>query len=181
MSPFEIEQCLKSMIVLVDTREQPTKRAERRYMGFNVPYQRQHLNYGDYAYNFILPDGHWLYVMDQDVAISPDVVIERKEDLTELSGNLCQNKARFENEFQRAAEHHAKVYLLVENANMENLYNGRYRTNFHPNAYSASLWAVVARNNIHGPIFCKEETSGRVIHDILYRELKARLERGEYD
>ena len=30
-------------------------------------------------------------------------------------------------------------------------------------------------------VFCKEETSGRLIKEILYRDLKERLERGEFD
>ena len=30
-------------------------------------------------------------------------------------------------------------------------------------------------------IFCKEETSGRLIKEILFRDLKERLERGEFD
>ena len=31
------------------------------------------------------------------------------------------------------------------------------------------------------PIFCRKETSGKLIRDILERELKVRLERGDYD
>lgn len=177
MSPVEIENCLSSLVVLVDSREQPSERAERRYQAFGSPYRRVTLNYGDYSYNFTLPNGQLCF--DESQTISGHAVVERKMDLVELSGCLCQNRDRFEREFQKAQEEGASVYLLVEDANWENLINGRYKTKFHPNAFEASLLAFIARYDIK-PIFCKKETSGKLIRDILYRELKERLERGYY-
>lgn len=178
MDHFQIDDCLASMEILVDTREQPSNRALKRYESFGCPYLRQKLNYGDYAYNFTLPNG--MKYHQKDISVSPDVVIERKEDLTELSGNLCQHRQRFINEMERAIYANAKIYLLVEDANWENLINGKYRTKFNPKAYEASLEAFMVRYGVT-PIFCKFETSGHLIKNILYRELKERLERGEYD
>ena len=178
MGPVDIEACLDSLVVIVDKREQPSERAERRYQAFGSPYRRATLNYGDYAYNFQKPDGEWFF--NEEETIAAPVVIERKMDLVELSGCLCQQRERFEREFQRAKDHGATVYLLVEDANWENLLNGRYKTKFHPHAFEASLLAFIARYDIK-PIFCKKETSGKLIHDILFRELKERLERGIYD
>lgn len=179
MDHVDIENCLESMIILHDTREQASERASDRYEQFGCPHHKQLLAYGDYTYNFRLPSGEWYYKEGED-SIYPDVVIERKMNLTELSGNLCQHRARFEEEFKRAVNNSAKIYLIVEDDNMEKLYNGKYKTKFHPNAFSASLWAVVTRYDITAPIFVKKEISGRVIHDILYRELKNRLECGVY-
>lgn len=176
MDYFEIEECLNSMSILVDTREQPNERAFRRYETFGVPYSRHKLDYGDYAFNFIL-NGKPFF--EEEQKIYPPVVIERKENLAELSGNLCQNRERFEREFQRARENGAKIYLLVEDASWENLINGKYRTKFHPKAFTSSLLAFMARYEIT-PIFCKSETSGQLIKNILYRELKERLVRGDY-
>lgn len=176
MEGWQIDECLKSMQIVVDTREQPSKRAEKRYQSFNCPIYRRKLDYGDYAYDFSL-DGK-LYYSDQE-DLKPPVVIERKEHLTELSGNLFQNRERFVREFDRAMAAGAKVYLLVEDASWENLINGRYRTKANPKAYFASITAFMARYDIT-PIFCKEETSGKLIREILYRELKERLEGGYY-
>lgn len=178
MGPVDIEACLDSLVVIVDKREQPSERAERRYKSFGSPYRRATLNYGDYAYNFQKPDGEWFF--NEEETIAAPVVIERKMDLAELSGCLCQQRDRFEREFQRARDHGASVYLLVEDATWENLINGRYKTKFHPHAYEASLLAFIARYDIK-LIFCKKETSGKLIRDILFRELKERLERGIYD
>jgi hypothetical protein len=107
-------------------------------------------------------------------------VIERKADLVELSQCFCQSRDRFEKEFEKAKEKGATIYLLVENASWENLINGKYDTKFNPQAFFASITAWMARYNIK-IIFCKSETSGKIIKEILYRELKERLKRGEYD
>lgn len=178
MDIFEIKKCLDSMQIVVDTREQPSIRAEKRYKSFSVPYTRQALSYGDYTYNFTLPNGQSLF--SDEETIDGDVVIERKADLVELSQNFCQNRERFIREFERAKEKKASIYLLVENATWENVINGKYKTHFNPAAYFASLTAWMARYNVK-IIFCKSETSGKMIKEILYRELKERLEGGVYD
>ena len=177
MDAFQIESCLKSMQIFIDSNEQQTEQARRRYSSFSVPYIRQKLDYGDYTYNFTLPDGKPLHV--ENTRVYGDVVIERKMSLTELSSNLCQEKARFKREFQRAKEHGAKIYLLVEDASWEKLMHGRYGTRFHPNAYMAALLGIMAEFDI-SPIFCQKELSGKMINNILYRELRKRLECGDY-
>lgn len=178
MNNFEIQSCLDSMEIIVDTREQPTQRARKRYSGFSVPYRRCALDYGDYTYNFRLPCGEWLYGLN--TTLKPHVVVERKMDLGELSQNFTRNRRRFEEEFEKVKAIGGRIYLLVENASWENLLNGKYKSQFNPKAFTASVTAYMARYGA-GVVFCKEESSGRIIKEILYRELKERLERGEYD
>jgi hypothetical protein len=36
---------LESMVVLIDTREQPTERAKKRYEALEAPYERRTLSY----------------------------------------------------------------------------------------------------------------------------------------
>ena len=176
MEKLDIEGCLESMEVCIDTREQPSERAERRYQYFQK-YERRTLDYGDYTYNFLFPDGHMLH--EPEETVKGDAVIERKMSLTELSGCFCQSRDRFKAEFERASANNSSVYLLVEDATWEKLLSGNYKTKFNPAAFIASLIAWSIRYNIK-PIFCRHETSGKVIKEILYRELKERLERGEY-
>jgi len=177
MEQLDIERCLQSMSILTDTREQPSERALRRYKSFPCPYRRQTLDYGDYTFNFILPDGTELFA--PGVRAAGVAVVERKMDLNELSSCFTHDRKRFIAEFERAKEHSAKCYLLVEDANWENLINGRYKTRFNPKSFFASITAFMARYNIT-PLFCKQETSGKLIYEVLYRELKERLERGDY-
>lgn len=178
MTPIEELEMLESLTILVDTREQPTERAKKRYQGFGVPYKRAHLNYGDYTFNAKLPSGKWLY--EEGQIVSAPIVIERKMNLDELAMCFTRERDRFEREFQRAKANNARVFLLVENSTWENLINGKYRSQYNSKAYLASLCAWIVRYDLQ-LIFCKEETSGKLIKEFLYRELKERIGRGEYD
>lgn len=178
MDIFEQDAMLQSMQILVDTREQNTERARKRYATFGVPYSRATLSYGDYCYNAQLPNGEWLF--KEGEIVSAPIAIERKMNLDELAMCFTRERDRFEREFQRAKANNARIFLLIENATWENLLNGKYRSRYNQNAFLASLAAWIIRYDLQ-LIFCKEETSGRLIKEFLYRDLKERIGRGDYD
>lgn len=167
MKPLEIENALKNMTVIVDSREQDTEQAKKRYCLFGVPWERGKLNFGDYTAKFELSDGSVFN-------LSNICVIERKMSIDELCVCYTHDRTRFEKEFERAKKSEAKIYLLIENANWEMIYNERYRSKMTSRALVASILAWLSRYNCQ-VIMCKAETSGKLIHDILYREGKERL------
>ena len=156
------------MKILCDSREKPTKEAKNRWESFGVPYKIQALKSGDYTAEFTLPNG-------ETISLENVAIIERKMSLTEICGNFCQNRDRFIREFERIKEAGAKVYILVEGATWENVYNGKYRSHMHPNSLIANLTAWMARYNAH-IIFCKAETFPKLAKEILYREAKEYLQ-----
>lgn len=170
MNPFEVSRALKNLTLIVDTREQDTDRLRRRIRQTGLSFVRQKLDFGDYSAKTTLDNG-------TEFDISSSVSIERKMNLDELCNCYCKGRKRFTREFERAKLAGAKVYLLIENANWEKAYNGSYRSKMSPQALTASLFAWLARYNCQ-IIFCKEETSGKIIREILYREMKERLENG---
>ena len=167
MTPFELEKCLDSMVLLVDTREQPTQRLQARIEISGLPYERRKLEQGDYSCKCTLPGG-------EELDFSSKVAIERKMNLDELCLCFGKERRRFEREFERAKENGCKIYLLVENGNWEKAYNGKYQSQYNQKALVASIDAFRARYGMQLD-FCKEETTGRLIRDILYRELKEYL------
>ena len=171
---------MATMRIIVDTREQDTERSRRRYEAFGVPIVRKALSFGDYAYTAVLPSGCPINGTAEDGAIIPTCVVERKMNLDELALCFGKERGRFEREFERAKSAGARVFLLVEDASWELLLAGRCRSRLHPNAYKASLIAWMIRYDI-GVIFCKAESSGQMIRELLYRDLRDRLERGEFD
>lgn len=162
MNPFDVESQLKTMTVLVDTREQDTLKARKRLKDIGLPIERVALKFGDYSARCGALD------------LSDKLAIERKMDLAELCACYCNGRKRFEREFQRARDAGAKVYLLIENGSWEKAYNGLYRSKMRPESLVASIQAWLARYNCQ-IIFCQPETSGKLIHDILYREMKESL------
>lgn len=172
MDHFDINNCISSIQILVDTREQDTERARRRLSMLPCPHTRIALNFGDYSYSFTQPNG-LITPMNRRFAI------ERKMNLDELAACFTHERDRFEREFKRAEESGAKMLLIVENATYENLLNHRYRSRFSPEAFIASLVAWEVRYGIHVAM-CKEETTPRLIYEWCKRDLKERLERGDY-
>lgn len=163
MDHFSVKRHLETMSVLCDTREQITPSSSRRLKQIGVPIERVALSFGDYSARCDALD------------LRSSVAIERKMDLSELARCYCQDRKRFIREFERAKEAGAKLYLLVENGSLDEAYSGHYRARVHPSSLTASMLAWLARYNCQ-ILFCKEENSGQVIHDVLYRELKERLE-----
>lgn len=163
MDHFAVDRALSTMTVLCDTREQDTLRARKRLKQIGVPIERVALSFGDYSARCDVLD------------IQDRVAIERKMDLSELAHCYCQDRKRFVREFERAKEAGAKLYLLIENGSLDDAYSGHYRSKVHPSSFTASILAWLARYDCQ-ILFCKAENSGQVIHDVLYRELKERLE-----
>lgn len=169
-------EVLDTFQILVDNREQTTPKAVERYKSFGVPYKRATLNYGDYCGQITINDSD---IYDTAQAVRPACVIERKMSLDELAMCFTRGRDRFRREMERAASNNSTVYLLVENATYEGIIKHRYRSRYNPTAFLASLTAWTVRYNLR-PIFCKADTSGQLIKEILYRDMKERLERGEY-
>lgn len=163
MHPVAVKAALEEAVILVDTREQDTPRFRARLRQMELPWERHKLDFGDYS------------VRCSQLDLSNKVAVERKMDLDELCSCYCRERKRFEREFERAKERGAKLYLLVEDATWEDAYGGQYRSQMKPESLVASMQAWLARYNCQ-ILFCRPSTSGRLIRDVLYRELKERLE-----
>lgn len=163
MHPVEVKTALESMVILVDTREQDTPRLRARLQSMGVPHERYKLNFGDYS------------VKCNGLSLADVVCIERKMSVDELCHCYCQDRSRFEREFERAKDAGAKIYMLIEDATWEDIYGGKYRSKMRPESLVASILAWLARYDCQ-LLFCKSSTTGQLIKDTLQRELKERLE-----
>jgi hypothetical protein len=94
--------------------------------------------------------------------------------LEELSGNFALKRTEFENEFMRSTSHDCKVILLIENAQLENIYKHSYRTEMSEKAYIASLITFSHRYNVHVS-FISKEYAGQYIFSTLFYYLKEYL------
>lgn len=171
MNCFDLEDVLSSMIILYDTREQDTPALRRRLSAFPCNSRREMCSFGDYSAACTLPDG-------SELSLNGTVAIERKMSLEELSRNFTAGRERFSNEFRRAQASGAKLYLLVENANWDKLFAGRYKAKFNKEAFIASLAAWQARYGTQ-VLFCSAEIAPLLIYKILRYELKEHLKRME--
>lgn len=106
------------MHIIVDTREQKYSHVTDYFDDQGVKWYRSKLICGDYQN-----------------PLNPTVIIDRKKDLQEVAGNVCQQHDRFVRELELAKELGYKLIVLVEEPNITTLtnvcswYNWRRRTN----------------------------------------------------
>ena len=138
----DIKQMLKQLIVLIDSREKQNHHITDYFTKNHIAYEVTTLSYGDYSCKIPTSTG--------DIYFHDSIMIERKNSLEELSGNLTRDRERFEKEFLRAGNDGCKVYLMVEDmSGYSSIISHSYKTEFAPNAYVASLKAFESRFNLN--------------------------------
>ena len=120
--------------MLIKSRDKKNSHILEYFKKQGIAYQVSKLEYGDYS--FMIP----ATAAGEDIYFHRDIVIERKASLEELSGNLAQERERFEKEFLKAGNDGCKVYLMVEApGGYSDIIGHRYRTEMAPSAFAASL------------------------------------------
>lgn len=154
----ELKKLTKNMVILVDSREKQNGHILSYFDKQGIAYQNEKLEYGDYS--FVLPAS----AAGEDIYFHRDIVVERKASLEELSGNLAQKRQQFETEFLKAGNDGCKVYLMVEDSGgYSSIIGHKYRTEFTPAAYMASLKSWESRFNANVQ-FIDKQYSGYYIY-----------------
>lgn len=165
----EIKILLKSMVVVVDSREQENKHILAYLNKKKIPYISQKLGHADYT--CMIPKNEALGIM-RDTYFNNIVSIERKGSVEELSGNLTQGRERFKDEMIR---HKGRMYLLVEDGSYEKIATGDYKTGFDKVRFVKSLCSFQAKYNLDIR-FVTKLFAGSMIYHTLYYHVRAWLE-----
>lgn len=162
----ELKKLLKSLVILVDTREQKNQHILDWLDSKKLPYKVQKIDYGDYS--FYLPANHEQGIV-RDLYFTDKISIERKADLVELSGNFTNERTRIESEFIR---HKGKMILLIENACYEDIINHNYKTEYKPASFLATLHSFSERYDIPFNFIKDNRYSGQFIYYTFYYWLR---------
>lgn len=106
------------MVIQVDSREQKYDHVTKYFDTQGIKWVRSKCIVGDYVN-----------------LENPMVVVDRKKDLQEVAGNVCQDHDRFVRELELARDLGYRMIILVEEANITTLqdvcgwYNWRRKTN----------------------------------------------------
>lgn len=90
------------MVILIDSREKA-----RAIKGIVAEFDSRGINH--YSSKLFVGD-----YMNLD---NPKVIVDRKQNLTELTSNVCQDHERFRRELQRAKDAGIQLIILVEHGN----------------------------------------------------------------
>lgn len=128
-----------------------------------------------------------LYVGDYQSLDNPRLVIDRKKDLLELCGNVCQQHERFQKELIRAIDAGIQIIILCEHGEdikqLEDVYfwdNPRIKES--PRATSGeslykSLMTIKNRYNVRFEFCTKAETGNRIMELLSDGEERQRMDK----
>lgn len=154
-------------MLIVDTREKP--RAITKILKYfddnHIEYVRKKLDYGDY--------------MDHK---HPELSIDRKQNIQELSMNCTRDHARFRRELERTKAAGARLIILVE----QNRYKDRDEwihvrhiedlmrwSSPYTQVRGEKVYRVLASWCAKYPVrveFCDKQSTGKRIYEIIYEE-----------
>lgn len=156
--------------IIIDTREKQIDHILKAFEKNNISYERRALPIGDY-----IVEGPRGYV--------PNVVIERKNSIDEITSNLLDISTKDENgnnrfirELIRAKKANKKFILLIEDEKFYiNLSKGNYRSNMNPKAAKGMIMSLQAKYPNLTIVWMSKKEVASYINSILYYCLREDL------
>ena len=166
----ELKKILKSITVIVDTREQENSHITEWFDSKEIPYIKRALPQMDYS--FFLPANPELGIL-KDIWFNKEIAIERKASLTELANNFTNERDRFEKEMTLAKA--KKKYLLIENSNYQDILNGNYRSQYSSKSFGGTIHSFEHRYDLRIMYMPDKGRSGQWIYNTFYYYLRGEL------
>jgi len=168
----EINKILKTLTIVVDTRENKNQHIIDYLRKKDIPIKLKTLKTGDYS----------AYIpKNEELGITRDLYLngclERKNSIDELTGNLGKDKrSAFENELIRASQN--PFVLIVEDKDgYEKILKGDYRSQYDPKALLGSLKTFEIRYRF-SMVYIDKLCTGNYIYHHFYYMAKEYLKKG---
>lgn len=156
--------------IIIDTREKQIDHILKAFEKNNIKYERRSLAIGDY-----IVEGLGGYV--------PNIVIERKASIDEITSNLLDTATKDENGNNRftrglirAKKANKKFILLIEDEKFYiNLLTGNYRSKVNPKAAKGMIMSLEAKYPNLNIVWMEKREVASYIHSILYYAIREDL------
>lgn len=160
----EIDNILKTLTIVIDTRENKNDHIRDYLHQKNVPIKNQKLDHGDYS--CMIPKNEELGI-HRDIYL--DCFVERKNGIDEITSNLQKDtQQRFINELIRAQN--SKFVLFVEEPEFdEKIAKGMYRSRYDPKALKGRLESLKAKYNFEIVPMSKNMIGHNIYHRFYYQ------------
>lgn len=160
------------MIILVDSRDKSNQMILDEFDKQGIKYKKKSLKTGDYSFAIEeCPELGFPYEMQ----FVDELTIERKNSLDELAANLA-NKTDDERIFKELNRmiNIERVYLLVENNKIDDIFDHTYRSEYNPDSFIRTLLTWQSRNGMH-IYFVKKENMARMIYELCKNCLDSKI------
>lgn len=168
----EITKILKTLVIVVDTREQKNEHILKYLRTKKVPYKVETLKTGDYA--CVIPK-------NDELGITRDIYLaarlERKAHIDEITGNLQKaTRSAFENELIRSKD--IPFTLICEDKDgYEKMIKGDYRSDYEPLALLGTLNSFKAKYDFE-IVYLDPKCTGNFIYYHFYYQAMHCLKQG---
>lgn len=170
----EIDKILKTLTIVIDTRENVNGHILDYLHQKGIPIKNQKLDTGDYGR--MIPKNEELGIL-RDIYL--DGRVERKAHMDEITGNLQKDtQTAFENELIRSKE--IPFTLIVEDPKgYEKMLKGQYRSKYNPLALLGRLNTFKAKYGFE-IVYLDNKYSGNWIYYHFYYRAKHYLKTGAF-
>ncbi|MEW4068653.1 MULTISPECIES: ERCC4 domain-containing protein [Bacillus] len=170
----EISNILKTLTIVIDTRENVNGHILDYLHQKDIPIRNQKLDTGDYG--CMIPKNEELGI-PRDIYL--DSRVERKAHMDEITGNLQKDtQTAFENELIRSKD--IPFTLIVEDLHgYEKMLQGKYRSKYNPLALLGRLNTFKAKYNFE-IVYVDKKFSGNWIYHHFYYQAKHYLRAGTF-
>ncbi|HDR6286496.1 TPA: ERCC4 domain-containing protein [Bacillus cereus] len=170
----EINNILKTLTIVIDTREKQNQHIRDYLVQKDVPVKIQKLDTGDYG--CMIPKNEELGI-PRDIYL--DRRIERKMSIDEITSNLQKDtQTRFENELIRSKD--IPFTLIVEDARgYEKILKGDYKSRYNPLALLGRLNTFKVKYDFE-IVYLDKKFVGNWIYYVLYYHAKYYLKTGAF-
>ena len=137
-----LDTLVKNIVVVYDTREQQNEHILTYFNKKGIKYKKRKLDEGDYTFYIESNAETKPLGILKDTWFDNAIIIERKANLEELSGNLTEKdghseRKRFENELIRSQK--KTLFLVIENGSWADMIFHNYDTQYASKAFTNSL------------------------------------------
>ncbi|MBJ8113559.1 ERCC4 domain-containing protein [Bacillus cereus group sp. N6] len=170
----EIEKILKTLTIVIDTRENVNGHILDYLHQKGIQIKNQKLDTGDYG--CMIPKNEELGI-HRDIYL--DSRVERKAHMDEITGNLQKDtQTAFENELIRSKD--IPFTLIVEDLHgYEKMLQGKYRSKYNPLALLGRLNTFKAKYSFE-IVYVDKKFSGNWIYHHFYYQAKHHLRTGAF-
>lgn len=170
----EIDAIMKTLTIVMDTREQQAKHIIDYLAQKEIPLKIQKIDTGDYG--CMIPKNDELGIT-RDIYLNS--FVERKAHMDEITGNLQKDtRTAFENELRRSQEGGFVMIVEDKDAYLKML-KGDYISRYDPLALLGTLNTFKARYNFE-IVYMDKSLSGNWIYYHFYYQMREHLKRGAF-